>query len=101
VFVVLLFACGIVCALSSYSRDVVRVVALARVSRTVVHVVLHVSRVPFTRVAACRSRVSRVLPRVSFASVTRVRVSFARCRAVARVVNSSRLDSLVLIKLLT
>jgi hypothetical protein len=33
--------------------------------------------------------------------VTRVRASFARCRAVARVVNSSRLDSLILIKLLT
>jgi hypothetical protein len=74
---------------------------VVRVSRTVVHVVLRVSRVPFKRVAACRSRVSRVLPRVSFASVTRVRVSFAHYRAVARVVNSSRLDSLVLIKLLT
>jgi hypothetical protein len=101
VFVVVLFACSIVCASSSYSRDIVREVALAHVSRTVVHVVLRVSRVPFTRVVACRSRVSRVLPRVSFASVTRVRTSFARCCAIARVVNSSRLDSLVLIKLLT
>jgi hypothetical protein len=101
VFVVVLFACSIVCASSSCSRDVVRVVALARVSRTVVHVVLRVSRGPFTHVVACRSRVSRVLPRVLFVSVTRVRASFARCRAVARVVNSSRLDSLVLIKILT
>ena len=42
------------------------------VSRTVVHVVLRVSRVPFARAVACRSHESRVLPRVSFASVTRV-----------------------------
>ena len=32
--------------------------------------------------------------------VARVRVSFARCRTVSLVINSSRLESLVLIKLL-
>jgi hypothetical protein len=32
--------------------------------------------------------------------VARVRASFARCRAVSLVINSSRLESLVLIKLL-
>jgi hypothetical protein len=55
------------------------------VSHTVVHVVLRVSRVPFTRVVVCRSRVSRVQPRVSFASVARrSRVS----RALSRVVRA-------------
>jgi hypothetical protein len=39
--------------------------------------------------------------RALFAHVTRVRASFARCRAVSRVVNSPHLNSLVLIKLLT
>jgi hypothetical protein len=47
-----------------------------------------------------RSRSSRALFRVSSACyVARVRASFARCRAVSRVINSSRLESLVLIKL--
>jgi hypothetical protein len=68
--------------------------SFARVTRAVPHVV------------ACwfarRSRCTRALFCVSSARyVTRVRASFARCRAVARVVNFSRLDSLILIKLLT
>jgi hypothetical protein len=83
------------CASSRYPRVVRtrRHASFARVTRTVPHVV------------ACwfarRSRWTRTLFRVSSARyVTRVHASFARCRAVARVVNLSRLDSLVLIKLL-
>ena len=47
------------------------------------------------------SRWSCALFRVSSACcVARVRASFARCRVVSLVINSSRLESLVLIKLL-
>ena len=54
-----------------------------------------------SRVAVHRSRWSCALFRVSSACcVARVRVSFARCRTVSLVINSSRLESLVLIKLL-
>jgi hypothetical protein len=50
---------------------------------------------------ARRSRRSRAMLRVSSACyVARVRVSFARCHVVSLVINSSRLEPLVLIKLL-
>jgi hypothetical protein len=68
--------------------------SFARVTRAVPHVVA-------CWFARC-SRWTRALFCVSSARyVTRVRASFARCRAVTRVVNLSRLDSLILIKLLT
>jgi hypothetical protein len=48
-----------------------------------------------------RADSSRALFRVSSACyVARVRASFARCHAVSRVINSSRLESPILIKLL-
>ena len=82
-----------------------RAVRVVAVSRAVVRVVSHVSRVLFhtwwhadlrvihvsrTRCFVCRQRA------MSCVSARRS----TRCRAVACVVNSSRLDSLVLIKLL-
>jgi hypothetical protein len=68
--------------------------SFARVTRAVLHVVAcwFARRSCWTHALFCVS---------SARYVTRVRASFARCRAVARVVNSSRLDSLILIKLLT
>jgi hypothetical protein len=81
----------------------VRVVS--HVSRVVVRVVSHVSRVLFHTWWRADSRVIRVGRARCFVCRQRVMscVSAHRsthCRAVARVVNSSRLDSLVLIKLL-
>jgi hypothetical protein len=55
----------------------------------------------FARVVARRLCVWHTMFRVSSARyVARVRASFARCRVVLRVVNSHRLESLELIKLL-
>jgi hypothetical protein len=50
----------------------------------------------FVRVRARRARYFRVS---SACYVARIRASVARCRAVSRVINPSRLGSLVLIKL--
>jgi hypothetical protein len=82
-----------------------RAVRAVAVSRAVMHVVSHVSCVLFHtwwRVDSCVIRVGRArcfVCRQSAMSCVSARRS-TRCRAVARVVNSSRLDSLVLIKLL-
>jgi hypothetical protein len=63
------------------------------IARAVPHVVMCWS--------ARRSRRSPALSRASFACyVAHVRASSARCRAVSSVINSSRLESLLLIKLL-
>jgi hypothetical protein len=50
----------------------------------------------FVRIRARRARYFRMS---SACYVARVRASFARCRAVSRIINSSRLGSLILIKL--
>jgi hypothetical protein len=82
-----------------------RVVRAVAVSRAVVRVVSHVSRVLFHtwwRVDSCVIRVGRAryfVCRQRAMSCVSARRS-TRCRAIAHVVNSSRLDSLVLIKLL-
>jgi hypothetical protein len=82
-----------------------RVVHAVAVSRAVVRVVSHVSHVLFHTWWHADSRVIRVgraryfVCRQCAMSCVSARRS-TRCRAVVRVVNSSRLDSLILIKLL-
>jgi hypothetical protein len=82
-----------------------RVVRVVAVSRAVVRVVSHVSRVLFHmwwRADSCVIHVGRArcfVCRQRAMSCVSVRRS-TRCCAVARVVNSSHLDSLILIKLL-
>ena len=82
------------------ARRRVSFASIACVVRTRCHVPSSWSRAGSCRFAH-RSRWSCALFRVSSACcVARVRASFARCRVVSLVINSSRLESLVLIKLL-
>jgi hypothetical protein len=94
------------CRLFSYSR-MSRVLFRARLRAAlqVVHVLsarCSCVMCSWSRVDSCAFalvvRAVFVCPSVCY--VARVRVSFARCRAVSRVINLSRLESPILIKLL-
>jgi hypothetical protein len=67
------------------------------------HAISRVVRVLLVRRRRSFARRSRCLSTLFWVSLTcyvaHVRTSFARCRAVSRVVNSSRLESPVLIKI--